>query len=148
MELWQVLVWAAATVLLIISEIVTVQLVSIWFAAGALCAFIASLLGWPPYIQILIFIVVSVILLIATRPLAKKFNSVKKVSTNADTIIGMKCIVTEDIDNLKNTGRVLVNGLYWAARSCDDKVTYTVEDECIVTDIQGVKAIVAPLSDK
>ena len=82
--LWQVVFWAVLTILLVIVEIVTVQLVAVWFAAGSLAAFISSLFQIDFLVQIVIFIIISVILLAATRPVVKKILKGKKVHTNAD----------------------------------------------------------------
>lgn len=144
MEIWQVLMWAIVTIILIIAEIGTVQLVAVWFAAGSLIAFISSLFGVDLAIQIVLFIIASIILLVATRPLAKKLLKNKKVATNADSIIGQKAVVTETIDNLHNTGRIHVNGLSWSARSKNDDRIFDVDNTCKVVKIEGVKAIVVP----
>ncbi len=146
-NLWQVLLWAALTVLLLVVEIATVQLVAIWFAVGSLTAFISSLFGVPFYGQMILFIAGSVVLLVATRPIVRRLlRNTRRVKTNADRVLGRECVVREAIDNLRGTGRVYVDGLSWAARSADDSVTFSVGDTCVVQDIQGVKLIVHALS--
>jgi len=146
-ELWQVLFWAALTVLLLVVEIATVQLVAVWFAVGSLTAFISSLFSVPFYVQVILFIAGSVVLLVATRPIVRRLlRNTRKVKTNADRVLGKECVVREAIDNLRGTGRVYVDGLSWAARSADDSVTFSVGDTCVVQDIQGVKLIVQALS--
>lgn len=142
MVLWHVIFWAVLTVLLIASEIATVQLVAIWFGAGSLAAFVSSFFGIPFYIQVIIFIAGSILLLLLTRPLVRRFLHSKKVHTNADSVIGRECVVKESIDNVAGSGRVYVDGLTWSARSVDDKVTFSEGQACIVTEIQGVKLIV------
>lgn len=146
MEITHILFWAILTVVLICAEISTVQLIAVWFAAGSLAAFIASFFGISFYWQLIIFIVVSILLLILTRRLVKKYTKGKRVATNADSIIGMNGIVTERIDNLHNSGRIRVNGLDWTARAADDAQTFEVDDICVVVEIQGVKAIVKPVA--
>lgn len=145
MELWHVLFWAALTVLLIATEISTVQMVAIWFAAGSLAAFTASFFGVPFYVQVIIFVAGSILLLAATRPIVRKMLKGKKTRTNADSVIGQECVVKEAIDNISDTGRVYVNGLYWAARSYDPEVKIPEQAVCVVQEIQGVKLIVKPL---
>lgn len=147
MEIWQVLMWAIVTIILIVAEIGTVQLVAIWFAAGSLIAFISSLFGIDFRIQIILFIIASILLLLATRPLAKKLLKNKKTPTNADSIIGQKAVVTEKIDNIHNMGRVHVNGLSWSARSKNDDQVFDVDQTCKVVKIEGVKAIVVPFKE-
>ena len=88
-----VLFWAVAVVAFVVLELVTVGLASIWFALGALCALIASLLGAPVWLQVVWFIIVSVATLFLTRPLAKKYINSKTMATNADRVIGSKAVV-------------------------------------------------------
>lgn len=143
MELWHVVFWAVLSILLIIAEISTVQMVAVWFAVGGMTAFVSSLFGVPFYIQVILFIAGSVILLAATRPIVRRLlRNNPKVHTNADRIVGKECVVREPIDNLQGTGRVFADGLDWMARSTDDKVSYPAGSVCIIQEIQGVKVIV------
>lgn len=148
MELWHIIFWAVLTAILIISEICTVQMVAIWFAAGSLLAFISSFFQIEFYIQVIIFIAGSLLLLFTTRPFIKKFLNGAKFHTNADSVIGKKCVVKEEINNLNNSGRVFVDGLDWAARSTDNEIIFPVGAACIATEIQGVKLIVRPMSEE
>ena len=109
-------VWLIAMVVLLVVEGVIPGLVSIWFAAGALLALLLSLIGAPLWLQATVFFLVSVALLVLTRPLAKKYVNSRTMPTNADRIIGMDCLVTEEIDNLRGTGAVSVDGKTWTAR--------------------------------
>ena len=137
-----VYVWLGILVAAIVLEIATTQIVSIWFAVGALAAFIATLAGVQQlWIQIVIFVVVSAIAVIATRPLVKKIINKKAEPTNADMVIGKTGIVTETIDNLAPTGVVKVNGSVWTARSADNTVIEAGE-KVIIREISGVKLIV------
>ena len=137
-----VLYWLVLFIVFILFEIITLGLTTIWFASGALIALIASLLGADVIVQIIIFIVVSVLLLIFTRPYAKKFINDKTTKTNVDDLIGKTGKVTETIDNINSTGLVYINGLYWLARSANDLVIY--EDEIVtIIRIEGVKLIVS-----
>lgn len=134
--------WLAAVIVLGIVEAATVGLVTIWFAIGALAALISSLFGGPPWLQILLFIVVTAVTLVTTRPLVKKYfgkNSHK--ATNADMVIGKEAHVTEAIDNLTGTGAVKCMGKEWSARSENGEII--AEDEIVVAvKIEGVKLIV------
>ena len=149
MALWQQIMgssmnimWLVAMVALMVVEFSTVSLTCIWFALGALAALIASLCGAPIWLQVVWFFVVSVLALVATRPLVKKYINGKTTPTNADMLIGQTCIVTEPISNLSETGAVKVGGKVWTARSEDGSVF--APGECVTAvRIEGVKLIVA-----
>lgn len=133
--------WIVSLVAFIVVEAVTAQLVTIWFAAGSLCALIAEVLNAPVWLQITVFVVVSAITLAATRPLVKKLKSKPSFSPNADRVIGQKAIVTEEIDNIAAKGRADVNGMSWVARS-EDNSKIPVGTEVVIIRIEGVKLIV------
>lgn len=138
--------WLCAVIVLGIIEALTVGLVTVWFALGALAALISSLFGGPLWLQILLFIVVTAISLITTRPLVKKyFNKDSHKPTNADMVIGEEASVTEEINNLAGTGAVKCRGKEWSARSESGEVILAGE---IVTavKIEGVKLIVSKSS--
>ena len=135
------ILWIVSLIAFIVVEAVTAQLVTIWFAAGALCALVAEVLDAPLWLQLTIFVVVSAITLAATRPLVKKMKSKPSVSTNADSIIGQKALVTEDIDNLAAKGRADVNGMSWSARS-ENNTVIPAGTEVVIQRIEGVKLIV------
>ena len=111
-------VWLAALVIFAIVEASTVTLVSIWFVGGSLAALIAALCGGELWLQVVLFLAVSILLLLSLRPLLRKFYSPKKIQTNAPANIGKLAIVTEDIDNLRSTGAVKLSGVVW------DKLSY------------------------
>ena len=111
------IVWLVLLLLFSLGEAVTVGLTSIWFAAGALAALVCALLGGPMWLQIVLFLAVSVLCLLAVRPLAKKFINDKVQPTNADRILGAQARVTEDIDNIQGKGAVTIGGITWSARS-------------------------------
>lgn len=133
--------WAAAIVLFGVAEAVTAQLVSIWFVAGAIAALISAVFGAPILIQIIVFIAVTILALVITRPLVKKYIHPKKEYTNADKVIGQIGIVTEDINNIQATGQVKVDGKAWTARSIDNSII-PEGSEIIIDRIEGVKLIV------
>ena len=134
--------WVIALVVFLVIEAITVGLTSIWFAAGALAAWICTLLGAPVWLQVAVFIVVTAVALYFTRPLVKKYINGKVVPTNADANIGKECRVTETIDNIAGTGAVYVDGKTWTARSDNDEVI--PEGELVTAlRIEGVKLIVS-----
>ncbi len=138
--------WLVAIILFCVGEAVTVQLIFIWFGAGSLLALIAALLGAPVWLQLLIFFISSGVLLLLTRPLSKKLLGMRKTATNADMVVGSIGLVQEDIINLKETGRVYVNGLSWAARS-EDGTDITEGEKVVITRIEGAKVFVRPSNE-
>src|SRR5574344_1841299 len=102
--------WLLLFLVLLVFEIISLGLTTIWFAAGALVAFVASLAGANLIIQVILFIVVSVLLLALTRPIAVKYLDNNKTKTNVDEVIGKKVEVITRIDNLKGTGEARING--------------------------------------
>ena len=139
-------IWAAAIVVFLILEAVTVGIVSIWFALGSICALIAALLGAPTWLQIAWFVVISVAALLLTRPIVKKYVNGRKQATNADRVIRMKATVREAINNLAAEGSVLCDGKEWSARSSDGSAipSGTV---VVVEAIEGVKLMVRPADE-
>ena len=137
-------VWLGLLALFVIIEAATANLLTIWFAAGALVAFISSFFVESIVIQIVIFVVVSLAVLIALRPIAKKYTRTKKQPTNADMYINAEGVVTETISNLNATGTVKVRGSVWTARSFNDEVVIPENTVVVVERIEGVKLIVKP----
>lgn len=135
-------IWGGAIVLFLVIEALTVGVASIWFALGSICALIAALLGAPVWLQVAWFAVVSVVTLILTRPIIKKYINGKTQPTNADRVIGMKATVREEIDNLSAKGSVLCDGKEWSARSAEGE---NIPSGAVVTvgAIEGVKLIVS-----
>lgn len=139
-------IWAVAIVVFLVIEALTVGIASIWFALGSICALIAALLGAPEWLQVVWFVVISVVSLVFTRPIVKKYVHSKRQPTNADRVIGMKATVREDIDNLAATGSVMVDGKEWTARSSGGE-TITGGSVVKVLAIEGVKLIVEPFAE-
>lgn len=138
---WAAVVWLILMVVFLIAEASTVSLVSLWFAFGALGALIASLLGAQLWIQILIFLTVSSVLLALLRPLLRKFIKPKVVTTNVDSVPGSTGYVTEDIDNLSAKGQVKLGSMYWSARSTTGN-TIPAGTQVTVDKVEGVKVFV------
>jgi len=133
--------WLILFVVLLIIEIATMGLTTIWFAGGALVAVILAYVGfgWP--VQIIAFLVVSIVLLVLTRPIALKYFNRERQKTNAEGLIGQKAIVLETIDTLHGVGRVEVNGMEWSAKT-DEEAQIEAGEVVIIEGIQGVKLIV------
>ncbi len=133
--------WIALTVVLVVVEALTVQLVTIWFAAGSLSAVIAALAGADTLWQCIIFAAVSLISLLLSRPYVKKVIEKKAVPTNADRCIGKEAMVIETIDNRAGHGQIKIGGEIWTARSEDGSVIEEGEI-VLIKKIEGVKVIV------
>lgn len=136
------IVWALAIILFSVFEAVTAQLLSIWFVLGSIAGLIAALCGAPVIAQVIVFIAVTVVSLIATRPIVKKYLNTRIVKTNYDRCLGTDAVVVEDIDNLVPSGQVKADGKLWTARSADSSVI-PKDSVVVVEKIDGVKLIVA-----
>ena len=112
-----VFVWLVIAVVLGIFEAATVALVSIWFAIGAVAAMVPAYFNAPFWVQILVFILVSALCFVFTRPFFKKIIRVNKQPTNVDRLVGQEGVATDDIENIECRGKVFISGLTWSARS-------------------------------
>ena len=135
------IMWLLTLIVMIGIEIATMGLATIWFAGGAVVAFVLSLLGVPFKVQLVVFLVVSILLLVITRPIAMKHLNLKRTKTNIDDLAGKHGIVLKEIDNAKEQGQIMLKGIEWTARSMDNDII-PVDTEVEVVDIKGVKAIV------
>lgn len=136
-----ILIWLILVVAFAVIEGATAQLTTIWFAVGSLAALIAASLECDVWLQIVICIVVSVLVLVFLRPVVKKLLVPIKTATNADMVIGQTASVTEEINNIDAKGEVRVGGLAWSARSEDGSVIH-VGEMVEVLRIEGVKVFV------
>lgn len=134
--------WLIALVVFLVIEIITLGLTTIWFAGGALVGFVAALLHAPLLAQIVLFLLVSLILLIFTRPVAERYFNAQREQTNVNSMIGKEAKVTVEIDNFNQTGTVLLNGVEWTARSMEDKVTIPSGTRVEICQVEGVKVFV------
>ncbi|MDO4393737.1 MAG: NfeD family protein [Bacillota bacterium] len=140
MELTNELMWIIAAIVFVIIECFSVSLITIWFGIGALCAAIASLITDNLYIQVLIFLAVSLLMLVLVKPIARKHFNGKIEKTNTDALIGCEAIVTEEIGDEK-PGRVNVDGKLWRAKSAEN-VCHNRGDKVLIQKIEGVTLIV------
>lgn len=140
-----VMYWLVAAAVFVVIEIMTMGLTTIWFAGGALVGAVMAAVSLPLWSQIIAFAVISVILLILTRPWALKYVNSRTIKTNADSLIGQTGLVTQDIDNLNAKGQVKVRGQIWTARSISDEVKLHEGQKVSIESISGVKVIVKPM---
>ena len=140
--------WLVAFGVLLLIEILTLGLTTIWFAAGALAAFLMAVLNTPLMVQIIMFLAVSAILLIFTRPIMTKHLNAKTTKTNAESLVGDKARVLIPVNNLKEEGQVMVNGMEWTARSTKDEVTFKKDEMVRIAGIAGVKLMIEKLDNE
>lgn len=141
------LIWLIALAILIVIEIITLGLATIWFACGALVAFAASLCGASIVVQLVLFTIVSIASLFTVRPyVARKFTS-ERVKTNYEALIGRSAKVIEKIDDRNQKGAVFINGLEWTAKTEDSVV---IEEGKIVEilRVEGVKLLVREIKEE
>lgn len=134
--------WIVLAIFLGVIEAITVNLATIWFALGAVVAFVISLFCDSILVQVAVFTVVSVVAVIATRPIAKKLLGDKKVATNADRFIGEKALVIEDIDAVRGSGKVKARGQIWSAKPLNEE-SIQCGETVKINKIEGVRAVVS-----
>lgn len=144
----QTVYWLGIFVVLLIIEIFTMGLTTIWFAGGALAAYLVGLIGIGTIGQIIAFTVVSVLLLIFTRPVAVKYFNQSRQKTNAESLIGQQGIVIEEISTLQAVGRVEINGQEWSAKTDKPDGKIAKGKVVVIDGIQGVKLIVREKEEK
>ncbi|MEC9484653.1 MAG: NfeD family protein [Candidatus Izemoplasma sp.] len=139
MEL-MIILWFVVIIVAALIEMNTMDLSSIWFSVGALIAFILSLVGLQPVAQIIVFVVISVVLLISLRPIAKNYFKTNVISTNSDRLVGKVAVCTKEI-KAGDRGEVKIDGKFWLAVTSGDE-DIQVNDKVQVLAIEGVKLIV------
>ncbi len=135
------IVWFVLFVTFLVFELATSGLYTIWFSIGALIATLISMAGGPIWVQIVVFFVVSLALLLFTRPIAKRFFNQKRMRTNIEALLENRGTVIETIDNSREQGLIRYNGMPWSARSLDESIIEAGE-HVIIKRIEGVKVIV------
>ncbi|MCI8550377.1 MAG: NfeD family protein [Lachnospiraceae bacterium] len=134
--------WLVGIIVLLVIEALTMGLTTIWFAGGAVAAFIACVAGADLFVQIVLFVVVSLVLLIFTRPFAKRYINKETEKTNVEGIIGREARVTECINNRMDTGEAVISGQHWSARAADDNEIIDQGSMVTVEEVRGVRLIV------
>lgn len=139
--------WSVVTAVAIVVELSTVALVSIWFAIGGACALLVNLMHGPALLQFIVFFAVSILSLVLFLPMVKKrmktANGEPILKNNVDRYIGKIANVTEPIDNITGSGRVMYSGISWAAKSSDDSVKVP-DGQAKILVVEGSKLIVEP----
>ena len=138
------IIWLVLLIVMIVIELATMGLTTIWFAGGSLVATIAAACSAPIWLQVTVFFVVSLILLWCTRPSAVKYFNKDRIRTNVEAMVGRQGVVTSEIDNLEGIGEVKIGGMEWTARTIMDGMKLPVGTVVIVRAVDGVKVIVQP----
>ncbi len=141
------ILWLIAAVALSVVELTTMGLTTIWFAIGAVAALVCALCGVPIWLQVAVFIVVSVAVLVLVRPIAAAHFNNRLKKTNIDAYVGRKLIAKTDIDNLHGTGKVDMDGSTWLALSSMDSIVIRAGEEVRVVEVRGAKLIVEPAAN-
>ena len=139
-------IWLIIAVVLGVIEAVTVSLISVWFAIGALAAIIPAYFNVPLWGQILVFLAVSAIAFAFTKRFFKDVVKVKKQPTNSDSLIGTDGIVTAEINNLEGAGKVYISGLTWSAKSKNGEkipegavvTVYKIEGATLIVEVKNL----------
>lgn len=132
------IIWLVILAFLLAIEAATAGLTTIWFAGGALVSAVAAYLGADIWLQILLFLGVSILLLIFTRPLAVRYMNKNLEKTNVNSLIGKKAVVTREIHNFAQTGQVRINDVEWMARSLSDEEIIPADTIVRIEEIRGV----------
>lgn len=141
---WATVLWLVLIVAFLAAEASTVTMISLWFAAGSLVALVICLAGGAFWLQFTAFTLVSALLLVALRPLVRKYVTPKLTKTNVDSLVGSTGLVSVAIDNLSAQGQVKLGAMEWTARSTSGE---TIPQGTLVKvdRIEGVKAMVSPV---
>ena len=137
-------VWLILAGVFVIGEVLTSGFLIFWLSLGSLIAMVVSFFTDNIIIQTTVFLISSVILILATKPLVKKFANIETVKTNVQSIIGKKGIVTKDINSIHSTGQVKIEGELWSAIGIND-MDIPKDTEVEVNEIKGVKVVVTPI---
>lgn len=142
-----VFIWLAVIILTIIIEIITVGLTAIWLTGGGLAALVVCLLGGHWGLQLAVFFAVTFVLIYFTRPWALKYIESRKIATNYEEVIGKTVRIIQEVDNVRETGKAIYNGMEWTARAKVDTETFSMDEQARVVGVQGVKLILEKIAE-
>ena len=142
MDISMPIFWLILAVVLSVIEIITMGLTTIWFAAGAVVALILSFFATPIPLQVAVFLIVSIVVLVLVRPMAGRYFNNRTAKTNIDAYVGRKLIVKTEIDNIRNTGKIDMDGSTWLASAVRDDDIIHEGEEVVVRQVRGARLIV------
>lgn len=140
--------WLVALGVFVVLEMISLGLTSIWFAGGCLVAFVVALLGAPFWMQIVLFLAVSILLLIFTKPVVEKHLNHNREKTNVDSVKMRQGKVIEEIDNFNQKGAVLLDGMEWMARNAASDEKISVGARVIVQEVRGAHLEVVKIEEE
>lgn len=146
-NIWYAVAWLIVLLVMLVIEIMTLGLTTIWFCGGALVAMIAAICKVPLVVQIILFVVVSAVLLLALRPWAMKYVNKRTQKTNVEGLIGKTARITSLVNNRMESGRAMMNGLEWTARAAEDDMIIPEGTIVEVVSVSGVKLIVKKMEE-
>ena len=138
-------IWLMVLVFFIVIELATMGLTTIWFAGGALIALLLAAFNASFYVQLSVFLIISIVLLVVTRPLALKYFNKSVEKTNAEGLIGTQAIVVTRSHNIQEEGQVMLGGMEWSARAYEEDRIIPSGSVVEVKEIRGVKLIVSEI---
>lgn len=144
-DIAMVVVWSLIAIAALVIEFETANLVSIWFVAGGIAGIVCALFKVDIWLQIVVFVLVSGVFIIGTRPFVKKISDNQTILTNADRLVGKVAVVTKDIANGEK-GEIRVEFQNWVAVAIDNQ-TFNVGDKVVITEIVGNKMVVTKVEE-
>ena len=144
-DIAMVVVWSLIAIAALVIEFETANLVSIWFVAGGITGIVCALFKVDIWLQIVVFVLVSGVFIIGTRPFVKKISDNQTILTNADRLVGKVAVVTKDIANGEK-GEIRVEFQNWVAVAIDNQ-TFNVGDKVVITEIVGNKMVVTKVEE-
>ncbi len=143
LQIIMISIWVVVLIITLLLEFESPQLVTIWFTVGSIVALILAAFNVHYLIQIGAFVIVSVVLLIATRPLSKRFMAREVIKTNADSLVGRRGEIVKEV-SLDQRGEVKVNSVIWVCFVTKD-IKIKEGSKVIILDIEGNKLLVEPM---
>lgn len=146
-EQYMWIVWLSLLIIMILVEAMGPALVSIWFAVGALVSLIVSFIpNVPWWVEVIVFVVVSTIALLTVRPLSKRYFKRNTIKSNADSLVGKRGLLKEEIKPY-NPGVCKINDVLWTAVSANEQETIAKDSVVEVVAIQGNKLIIKKVEE-
>ena len=136
------IMWLIICIILVIVEVTTLNLTTIWFAIGGFIAYLTGFVGAGFWGQFFVFVIVSLIMLFFTRPVARRYLNKGRVKTNAESLVGQIPKTTSCLNNREGFGSAVINGQEWSAISSDDKIIIEEGEDVEILEVRGVKLVV------
>lgn len=136
------IMWLIICIILVIVEVTTLNLTTIWFAIGGFIAYLTGFVGAGFWGQFFVFVIVSLIMLFFTRPVARRYLNKGRVKTNAESLVGQIAKTTSCLNNREGFGSAVINGQEWSAISSDDKIIIEEGEDVEILEVRGVKLVV------